>query len=68
MHVLKSRVFTKGYEKEKWVNSYTILEVEEAFLGLLPRAESTDQVTATYNYKDMWYIYIQKNVNEITAN
>lgn len=50
------------------MNSYTILEVEEAFLGLLPRAESTDQVTATYNYKDMWYIYIQKNVNEITAN
>lgn len=52
MHVLKSRGFTKGYEK-KSVNSYTVLEVEEAFLGLKPKAESKDQVTAIYNYKDM---------------
>ena len=50
------------------MNSYTILEVEEAFLGLMPKAEPRDQVTAIYNYKDMWYIYIRKSVNGITAN
>ena len=54
--------------KKKWVNSYTILKMEEAFLGLMPKAESKDQVTAIYHYKDMWYIYIQKSVNGITAN
>lgn len=45
------------------MNSYTILEVEEAFLGLMPKAESRDQVTAIYNYKDMWYI--RKSVMEL---
>lgn len=51
IHALKNRALTKGHEK-KWVNSYIILEVEEAFLGLISKAESKEQMTATYNYTD----------------